>query len=930
MPFGPGSRLGPYEVIALIGSGGMGEVYRARDTRLPRDVAIKVLGERRVRDRTAAERLLREARILSQLTHPFICQLFDVGELGDRPFLVMEYLRGRTLAERLRGGSVPLAEALRYGIQIADALDVAHRHSVVHRDLKPDNVMLTDSGVKLLDFGIASVITPEGAGAVAAAATTLTLDGSLVGTLRYMAPERLEGREADVRSDVFALGAVLYEMMTGRQAFGGDSQSSVVAAILAGARQPDGVLDPAIPSPLDHIVKRCLAMDPEDRWQRAADVKHELIWASGLPQSVSRKEHRSRRQRSPFTRIAAAAAVVALLVATVWGAMSSWSGIRAPAEVTRTTLDVAPASLLRSLPGDTKIAQGRPSRSAIALSPDGRTLVFSGAIGDRQQLFLRSLGELESRPLPETDGGMNPFFSPDGQWIGFWTPYGQPASNGELKKVAVTGGPAVPIAATGGLIFGASWSADDTIAFARDTGELRSVPASGRGRPEALTTLDAASGEVSHRLPHFLPDGSILFTVRRRVTSASTPEDMDLAMLRKGSRLHRIVVTGGADGRFVPTGHIVYARGGTLMAVPFDTSRQEIDGDAVSLISDLAQASNVPASNWDTGAAQFATSGAGVLAYVPGGTIPEVPASLVWVTPSGTVDPLPVRPGPYIAPRLSPRGDRVAVTVGVQRPQVWIYDIPRAIFSPLTSEGENSAPVWTPDGESVTFASPSGGLDALFMTPVNGSQPASQVRASRDHILTPVDWSASGLLAYVQNPVSGGSPDIVTEEPNRGAPPRVVVASPRPDVSPAFSRDGHWMAYVTVEEGGTSQPGTEVYVRRSSGTGPVTKVSHDGGGEPVWSRDGRRLFYRTLPRPEWSGMVAVDVSFTPTFRVGRRQTLFEVPQRFRTYTPGRGYDVAEDGRFLMLAPAASVPLVPRQIVFVQNWFSELRRRAPPD
>ena len=931
MPLGPGSRLGPYEIVALIGSGGMGEVYRARDTRLDRQVAIKVLAERRERDRIAGERVEREARILSQLNHPFICQLFDLGHVGERPFLVMEYLRGRTLAQRLRDGRLPFDEALQYGIQIADALDVAHRHGVVHRDLKPDNIMLTDSGIKLLDFGVASMTSLEEAGPVAAVASTITIDGSVVGTIHYMAPERLEGRDADARSDVFAFGAVLYEMMTGRRAFGGDSQSSIIAAIFDADPRANGTADPAIPSVLDHIVRRCLAKDPEDRWQRAADVKHELIWASDVQRSVSGDAAPEANRLSPSARIWVLAACAAAVIGLVWTGLYWSSAIRGDPEVTRTTIDIAPADVLRSLPGDTRIAQGRPSRTSMALSPDGRALVFSGVTGDRQQLFLRRLGEIEGRPLPATERGMNPFFSPDGEWIGFWAPFTRPAEDGQLKKVPLAGGPAVPIAKTGGLIFGASWGADDTIVFALDTGGLWQIAASGSGPPEALTTVDATSGEVSHRLPHFLPDGSILFTVRRRVTAASTTEDTQLAVQPKGARSHRILLAGGADGRYVPTGHIVYARGGTLMAVPFDASRQEIEGPAVSLLSDVSQAANAPASNWDTGAAQFATSASGSLAYATGGIVPDSAVSLVWVTPSGTVEPLPLRPGPYASPRLAPDGRRVAVTVGAASPQVWVYDIDRSNFSPVTFEGENSAPVWTPDGQSVTFASSSGGPDGLFTIPVDRSGPALPVRSSPTHILTPVDWSSDGVLAYVQNPVSdAGSMDIVTTRPGDGQSPQLLAGSPYPEASAAFSRDGRWVAYVTIEGERTPERRTEVYVRPYAEAGPLIKISEGGGGEPVWSRDERQLFYRTIPKPGWSGIVAVDVSFTPTFRAGPRRPLFELPQRFLTSSPGRGYDVAADGRFLMVSSPENVPLVPKQIVLVQNWFAELRRRAPAD
>jgi serine/threonine-protein kinase len=502
MTFPPGTRLGPYEVVRPLGKGGMGEVYEARDPRLQRAVAIKVLPAHVRGDATLLSRFQREARALSSLSHPHVCAVYDVGSEGDVDFLVMERLEGESLRDRLERGAMPLGEALEVAVEIAGALDAAHRRGIVHRDLKPGNVMLTKAGAKLLDFGLALRRAPDPPDALSDAPTATAPDtaaGTILGTLPYMAPEQVEGREADARTDVFAFGAVLHEMVTGRRAFDAKSQASLVAAILEKQPPPPSTLQPLAPPALDRVVRTCLAKDPDERWQSAADLRRELSWIAGAGGANPEATAPGRGAwRWP--------AVAGLLALAALAGVGVGRRLAPPASepaVVHSLLDLRPAeALIGPHPLERTVGMFRPSRTAIALSPDGRRLAFVARLGDRQQLWVRRLAEDEARPVPGTEGADNPFFSPDGQAIGFW-------SAGAIRRVALDGGPPVEICPAAG-IGGATWAAPDEILFAATAGGLMRV-ALGSGVPEPLTR--PAPGEVSHRLPHVVPGGAVLFTV---------------------------------------------------------------------------------------------------------------------------------------------------------------------------------------------------------------------------------------------------------------------------------------------------------------------------------------------------------------------------------------------------------------------------------
>ncbi len=582
-----GTTLGPYEIVSSAGAGGMGEVYKAKDTRLDRTVAIKVLPSHLSDDADLKECFEREARAVSSLNHPHICTLHDVGHQDGVDFLVMESIEGETLEDRLKKGPLAFEEALRYAIQIADALDNAHRRGVVHRDLKPGNIMLTATGAKLLDFGLATRLR-QGFGEVKVDDSSLltvqkplTEKGTLIGTFQYMAPEQLEGENSDARTDVFAFGALLFEMLTGQKAFEGKSQASLIVAILE--HEPPSItsLQPMSPPAIDRVVRQCLAKDPDERWQTAGDLRRELEWvreagADALPSTAAS------RARAPGGRLAFGAA--GLLIGAMLAGVLAWSWKTAPRpNVTRFELALTESVRL----------SGTGSH-AVALSPDGTRLVYSA----NAQLYLRSMDDMEATPIRGTDGGLSPFFSPDGKWIGFH-------SGGKLQKVPVTGGAPVTLCVAENP-FGASWGADGNILIGQGAGGIFRVPASG-GAMQVLIEVNATDGELAQS-PYLLPGGdAVLFTLGRG--GDWDEAQIVLHSLETGER--EVLVGGGADARYVAPGHLVYALGESLFAVPFDPSRLEVTGGPVPVLEGVGRA--VP----NTGAAHFALSNSGSLAYIP-------------------------------------------------------------------------------------------------------------------------------------------------------------------------------------------------------------------------------------------------------------------------------------------------------------------------
>jgi len=911
MSFEPGTRLGPYEIVRRLGAGGMGEVYEAHDPRLQRPVAIKVLPAHLRTDAGLLARFHREARALSSLSHPHVCSIYDVGCEGEIDFLVMERLEGETLHRRLERGPMPLDEALEAAIEIAGALDAAHRRGIVHRDLKPGNVMLTKAGAKLLDFGLARR-RPSGPPDVLSDAPTATAPdtaaGTLLGTLPYMAPEQVEGHEADARTDVFAFGAVLHEMVTGQRAFAGKSRASLVAAILEKQPPPPSTLQPLAPAALDRVVRTCLAKEPDERWQSAADLRRELSWIAEAGDALPNAPVLPRA----LLRWPALAGLV-VLAALAGVAVGRGLAPRPPEPmVVRSLLDLRPAeALIGPHALERTVGLGRPSRTAIALSLDGRRLAFVARQGDRQQLYVRALDEDQARPLSGTEGADNPFFSPDGQALGFW-------SGGAIRRVALDGGPPLDVCPSDRL-GGATWVASDEIVFATMAGGLMRV-APGAGRPEPLTRL--SPGEVSHRLPHAVPGGAVLFTV---FESGFDKRLARVEVLDRATGRRHLLAENAADARYVRTGHVVFARRGSLVAVAFDHTTLRPRGSEVGMVDGVMQSLNVPYVDVETGAAQFDVADDGTLIYAPGGIVPDVVRRLVRVDRSGRVEPLaaPAKAG-YAVLQLSPDDRRIAVTAreGLTW-SLWAFDLERGTMTrPAPSpEGAMLWPRWHPDGGRLAFSWSRRDETDIHVVDADGSGAPEAITRSKT-MKSPSDWAPDGRsILYAE----GGDIGLLARDAS-GWTSRPLLATPASEECASVSPDGRWVVYASNETGRN-----EVYLQRFPQLGAKVQVSTDGGYSPVWSRDGRELFYARERAGAYTGhlwVVGVGPGAPP--RLGTPRPLFDLEER-RLWISSlvSGFGVTRDGRFYFPQTLESPPSTePRQLHVVQGWSSELRRRVP--
>jgi eukaryotic-like serine/threonine-protein kinase len=880
-----GTQLGPYEILSAIGAGGMGEVYRARDTRLERTVAIKILPDHLSDRAELRERFQREAKTIASLNHSHICTLYDIGHQDGTDYLVMEYLEGETLAERLKKGPLSLAQVLQYAIEVSDALDKAHRKGITHRDLKPGNIMLTKSGTKLLDFGLAKLRRDAAHSAPLSQLPTkeaMTAEGTILGTLQYMAPEQLEGKEADARTDIFAFGVVVYEMATGKKAFEGKTSASVMAKILEVDPPPISSLQPMTPPQLDRVVKKCLSKEPEKRWQAASDVSDELKWiAEGGSQAtlaaiVAPKGIRTLGRRPLILSLGSLLIGLAIAGLAVWNLKPV-----PPRSVSRFTITLPPGQQLAGL----------DSGPAVAFSPDGTHLAYVAREGGTQQLFLRSLDSLEAKPIPGTGGGVNPFFSPDGQWVGFF-------AGGKLKKVSVNGGAALTVG-DALLSGGASWGSQGMIAFAPIiNGVLQQVP-DGGGTPQPLTRFE--KGEITHSWPEFLPGGKALLFV-----AATAVNNAQVAVQSVGTGERRNLIQGATQPRYALSGHLVYSQGGNLMAVPFDSQRLAVTGAAVPVVEGVLQ-SRV------NGEAQYSISGTGSLVYIPGG-VQSAQNRLVWVNRNGAEQPLAAPAHAYGSHRISPDGRQIAVSIDGQ---IWLYDLSRETLTRLTFEGNSNVnPVWTPDGKRIAFQSNKEGPVNIFWQLADGSGRLERLTTS-EYLQAAHSWSPDGqLLAFIEvNPTTKIDIWVLRLSDHKAQP---FLRTPFNEGGPRFSPDGRWLAYVSDESGRA-----EIYVQPYPGPGGKWQISTEGGREPVWNPNGRELFYRSGDK-----MMAVDVTTQPSFTAGKPRVLFK-GQYVPTVTTPANYDVSPDGqRFLMLKPVEQAEAAATQISVVQNWFEELKQRVP--
>ena len=887
MTLSPGSRLGPYEVLSPLGAGGMGEVYKARDTRLERTVAVKVLPSHLSSSEEVRQRFEREAKTISSLSHPHICALYDVGNQDGVEYLVMEYLEGETLADRLLKGAMLPEQTLRYGIEIADALDKAHRQGIVHRDLKPGNVMLTKSGVKLLDFGLAKAVAPvsQQSGLTSlptmARAQNLTQEGTILGTFQYMAPEQLEGKEADARTDIFAFGAVLYEMATGRKAFAGTSQASLISAIMKEEPAPIATVQPLTPPALDRVVRTCLAKDPEERWQSAHDLKSELSWIAqaGSQAGVAAPVVASRRRKDRVVW-----GVAGAIVGAVLAGLATWAALRSrpvpPRAITRLAVPI-PA-------GDTFVLD---SYSTLAISPDGRQVVYVGRRADKRQLFLRSLDGAAAVPIPGTEGAYTPFFSPDGQWVGYW-------ADGRIRKVSLAGGAPVTVCDCGISypVIGAAWGADDMLVFPqRWSGGLFRIPAAG-GALAPLTKATQKDQDRGHIWPELLPDGkSVLFTI----FTGGSVDDYAIAVASLATGERKVLVKGGTFGRYAASGHILYVRSGTLFAVPFDLAKLEVRGAAFPVAEAVSENTN--------GGAGFAVSKNGTLLYASGGfSLPE--RSLVWVDRDGTATPASKIKRPFTHPVISPDGRRVAATVEAQTFDIWVLDVGRDSLTRLSFGKDDANPVWSPDGKRIVYQSSQAGSYNLYSRQSDGGGAEERLTSDQD-ASNPVSFSPDGKLLVFEKELSG-IPEIWIYPFEKGSSPRPFLPRPFRHTGGRISPDGRWMTYESDESGKV-----EIYATAFPGPGGKWQISTEGGKSARWAPGGGEIIYQKDKK-----YMRVAVTTSPSFSATRPELLFEGDYG--------DWDIAPDGkRFLMIKDEASES-APKHLNLVLDWFQDLKSRSP--
>ncbi len=924
MALAPGTRLGPYEVTAQIGQGGMGQVYRARDTKLDRDVAIKFLPDAFAHDADRLARFQREAKTLASLNHPNIAGIYGLEESEGMTALVMELVEGDDLSQRIRRGAIPIDEALPMARQIAEALEAAHEQGIIHRDLKPANIKVRPDGtVKVLDFGLAKAIEPRGvmSPGLSQSPTVSTQAGMILGTAAYMAPEQAKGRTVDRRADVWAFGCVLYEMLTGHRAFAGDDASDTLAAVLRA--EVDWTLLPAtVPPSLRAFLTRCLKKDPKQRVHDIADVRLALEGAfetvatgTSVPAVAPRPIASAWRRAVPSLVSALAAGAI---VGVAWWVWWAWSPDAPSMAVTRFSVPLAEDQNFTNT-----------GRQAVAISPDGSQIMYVA----NSTLYIRPMATAEARAVPGARGQgglLNPIFSPDGGWIAFWS-----AADNAIKRIAVSGGAAVTVCPAERPL-GMSWDGDE-ILFGQIMGIMRVSPATG-GAPELI--VNAGAGEVLDT-PQMLPDGrTVLFTV---TTSVGTDrwDKANVIAQALGSSERTVLVKGGSAGRYVPSGHIVYAVGGTLFGAAFDLSRLAVMGGSVPIIAGIRRAEDPEI---QTGAAHFSVSSSGSLVHLPGPTSTTAPLrQLVRLGAKGETQPLKIPPGSYQSPRISPDGTRLAYdTDDGKEADIFVYDLSGASTARrLTFGGRNRSPVWSSDGERLAFQSDRDGDLAIFWQRADGAGQAERlttadekadVSVNRNDI--PEAWMPKGGQLLFSRPEAAKAEDgnvslwmlSTADKKAKSLGVRFSMGTTlgaggmRLSVSP----NGRWLAY---DSRGISERG--IYVLPFPPTGGKHEVARRGNF-PVWSRDGQQLFYLDASEAGSWVLTARSVATASAFTLGNPVAL-PTPQLPRLTFEGRPFDVGPGGFIISLAAVAESSAEgrgPRRIEVVLNWFEELKRLVP--
>ena len=895
-----GTTLGPYQVTAKIGEGGMGEVWQARDTKLDRDVALKVLPEAFTSDPDRLARFEREAKVLASLNHPNIGSIYGLEEAEGVRALVLELVEGPTLADRIKQGPIPIDEALPIAKQIAEALEAAHERGVIHRDLKPANVKVKADGmVKVLDFGLAKAFQPDASDPNMSQSPTISLTaaatqiGVIMGTAAYMSPEQAKGKTVDKRADVWAFGCVLYEMLTGQRPFVGDDVSDTLAAVLRAEVDLDALPD-AIPARLRQIVRRCLQKDPKQRLHDVADLR--LAMDGAFETTVPQTAEAVVAPALQVWQRPVPAAIAALTLLAIGGLTVLSLTRPAPTLVARFPIQLGADEAFSGT--------GRP---IVAISSDGSHVVYSANNG----LSLRPLDQLHATPIPGTDGARNPFFSPDGQRIGFY-------AAGQLKRVSVSGGAPVTLGEAN-TPWGASWGADDMILYGQGSQGIWRVPGTG-GSPEQLIPME--DGEQAHG-PQLLPGGEwVLFTFRP--SGASSWDQAQIVVQSPETGERSVVIDGGRDARYVATGHLVYALNGVLLAAPFDLGERRVTGGPVALVEDVSDAGA------NTGAAQFSLAANGSLVYVPGfgGAGLNLTSRLVVTGRDGAGTPLADIAGYAWYPRFSPDGTRVAFAVS-QTPgaggaaDLWVLDIERGTRTRLTSEGNNRFyPVWSPDGSQLAYADGAGATNRVLLTSADGSG-EPETLLDRNERQFPTSWVTDGnvMTLYTDNPDTAR--DLYVLALDGDLTPEPFLATPFQERGVSFSPDGQWIAYVSDESGRD-----EVYVRPYPGPGGQVTISTGGGEEAVWGPDGSELFYRNGDQ-----VMVVEVTTGQTFSAGAPAPLFAAPYALDNAAGGAGnpnYDLSPDGAQFIFVEQDSPTGVEgvAQITVVLNWHKELLERVP--
>jgi Tol biopolymer transport system component/tRNA A-37 threonylcarbamoyl transferase component Bud32 len=871
-----GTRLGPYEIAAQLGAGGMGEVYRARDSRLDRTVAIKVLARRFSSDPRLRERFEREAKAISALTHPHICTLYDVGSHDGTDFLVMEYLEGESLAERLARGPMPIEQVLRYGTEIAEALERAHRAGIVHRDLKPGNVVLTKSGAKLLDFGLAkfaetTTSDPNAATIAMSHQKSLTEEGTIVGTFQYMAPEQLEARDADSRTDIFALGAVLYEMATGKRAFEAKTKASLIASILDRDPPPISTIQPITPPAFERLVRMCLAKDPDERWQSAHDVAAELRWiASSSTETIGP----GARKRARTALLRNAALLLAGLTAGALIAFFATRGRTRDPQIARFTITTPPnAPVLLEY-------------SPLAISPDGTRFVYRSRAAKSSLLYMRRIDGNTVTPIAGSEHGHSPVFSPDGKWIAFMV-------HDSVAKVPAEGGARVKLADAAGGGLGLDWAGDTIVATRAFAGGLWAIPAAG-GEPRLIRKTNA-SDERAIVWPSAIPGTDYVLATAWNAGPWDTARIMAYS-IKDGTP--KVILENGFFARYSPTGHLLFMRGGNLMAVPFDAKKLEAGMNPVAVVRGVAYGSA-------DGEAHYAISRAGHLAYRAGAdSDPE--QSLVWIDAAGKRTPIVPTKRRYGSVHAAPGGRSAVVTLESSTYDVWELDFERDSVTRISHGGDDSDAIVTPDGSRVIWVSSRSGRYNLYSRPLDGSSGEEPLLPDGPNRFAPAMSTDGRWLVYAQ---FGQRYDVYAFDlTTKQATP--LVATRFDENGPAISPDGKWLAYSSDESGQH-----QIYVTTFPRPSGKWQVSIDGGTAPRWMPDGTSIVYGS----EAGDLFIAPFETSPRPRAGRPRLL----------TKGRfdaNYNIANDGR-IAIVEGEQVVTAPEFNV-VLHWAEELKRRVP--